>query len=419
MDENQENNENNKKQEQEPITVQKEIKDEEIKAEQEKSERTQNEEVITEQGTKEENQDEDVIKEPKKKKESYITGTIGAIIGGLVGAIPWILTYSFANMIVAALAVLIVGGAYLGYKIFKGRIGKGFPVILTIVSLLVVTIVTTVICPMILIAQSGYNVAFYNLESLYTSENRANVKEAIIQDLIISLLFTIIGIAAIIHSISIQIKNGATSENLKFSTQAGYDGENNEAPKAESTKKRVSPIKIILIILAVIICVAVGYIILSNKNTEYTVTGTNIKLNIDDNQELYGTKEEISEKIGENTAQYYDFIIEEKEEKYEISGQIIKKSEYEGKNANEIAQEDRDNFASYFGEEETSAVEDKELGGKSFKSYYYNYISTTDKECRTQVYLIEEEENYLWVEVRSLKEIEISEIDQVIENLFK
>ncbi len=402
------NQENNEKQEQETNAEQEKIlesKEEEIKKD------PQDEEVI--QNT----QEKEAIKEPKKKKGSYITGTIGAILGGLVASIPWILTYSFANMIIAALAILIAGGAYLGYKIFKGRIGKGFPVILTIVSLLIVTIVTTVICPLILIAKSGYNVTFYNLESLYVSENRANVGRAIIQDLIISLIFTIIGIAAIVRSIWIQIKNGATSENLKFSSQTTDNTENKELIKPEKRRKKVLTIIIVLLIIAV--CVVAGCIVLSNKNKEYTVTGTNLKLNIDETQKLYGTKEEISEEIGEATAQYYDFIIEEIEEKYEISGQIIKKSEYGDTDINTIVQEDRNNFAEYFGEEETSAVEEKELDGKTFRFYSYNYISNTDKECRTNVYLYEEEENYLWIEVRSLREIETTEIDQVIENLFK
>ena len=234
---------------------------------------------------------------------------------------------------------------------------------------------------------------------------------------IISLIFTIIGIAAIVRSIWIQIKNGATSENLKFSSQTTDNTENKELIKPEKRRKKVLTIIIVLLIIAV--CVVAGYIVLSNKNKEYTVTGTNLKLNIDETQKLYGTKEEISEEIGEATAQYYDFIIEEIEEKYEISGQIIKKSEYGDTDINTIVQEDRNNFAEYFGEEETSAVEEKELDGKTFRFYSYNYISNTDKECRTNVYLYEEEENYLWIEVRSLREIETTEIDQVIENLFK
>ena len=56
-------------------------------------------------------------------------------------------------MIVAALAIIIAGGAFLGYKIFKGKIGNAFTVIITIVSLIVVTIVTPVICPSILMIQ--------------------------------------------------------------------------------------------------------------------------------------------------------------------------------------------------------------------------------------------------------------------------
>ena len=84
-----------------------------------------------------------------------------------------------------------------------------------------------------------------------------------------------------------------------------------------------------------------------------------------------------------------------------------------------VIQQDRDYFAALFGEDETSEVEDKELAGKSFKYYYYYYISSTDKECKSQVYLYEAEEKYLWIEARSLKDVDMMEIEEVIEKLFK
>lgn len=162
--------------------------------------------------------EENLEQEPiKNQKGSYITGTIGAVIGGLVASIPWILTYSFANMIVAVLATLIAGGAFLGYKIFKGKIGKALPAIITVVSIITVTLITLVICPMILLAREGLEVSVYNLEMIYSI---SEMKSAIIQDLIMSLLFTAIGIAAIVRSISVQIKNGASGDKLQFNTNA-------------------------------------------------------------------------------------------------------------------------------------------------------------------------------------------------------
>ena len=200
-----------------------EIKTEELNAQNEVNQEPKEAEQVK---AKESNQAEqaqaeepDVIQETTKKG-SYITGTIGAIIGGFIGAIPWILMYIYGNMIVAILAILIAGGAFLGYKICKGKIGKGLPAIISIISILVVVIVTTLICPAILIHQSGYPVTFDNLMALYTNTARQNVRNAIIQDLVISLLFTVAAIAAIVHSINVQIKNGATSKNIKFNTKA-------------------------------------------------------------------------------------------------------------------------------------------------------------------------------------------------------
>lgn len=164
-------------------------------------------------------ENENIIQEPIKeqKKGSYITGTIGAIIGGAIASIPWILVYAFGNMILAALTLLIAGGAFVGYKLLKGRIGKGLPAIITIVSIIVVTVVTLVVCPIILMAKEGVEVSVFNFKMLYSS---SDMQAAIIQDLIMSLLFTGLGIASIVRSISIQIKKGVSADKLQFNTNA-------------------------------------------------------------------------------------------------------------------------------------------------------------------------------------------------------
>ena len=429
----------------------------------------------------------EVKKKKKVRKGSYTLGTIGAILGGAVAAIPWVLLYAFVNsMVIPLLAMLIPMGAYLGYRIFRGRISKESRTIITIVSLLIITLVVTIISPTILVMQSSYDLNWENIEGLYSKE-RKNIWETFLEDLVVGLVFTIIGLVIVIKffinkkakNVEEEIKllltkelkvqseaikkacidlNCMSKENavekkqileqlkivyniknrkaklylknclsnkllIKYKGKYYYD-ETDETTKIENVKKirnrYISPIKIIITILVIaIIAVAIVFYM----ETTYTVTGTNIKLNIDPlTQELYGTTEEISEGIGSTAAQYYTFIIEEKNEKYEISGQLISKSTYEETEVYDIdsaIQQDRDYFATLFGEDETSAIEDKELGGKTFKSYHYNYISNTDKECKSQVYLYELEESYLWIEARSLKDVDMTEIDQVIENLFK
>ena len=42
-----------------------------------------------------------------KKEGSYLTGIIGAIIGGAIATIPWVLAYVYGNVMLSLLAVLI------------------------------------------------------------------------------------------------------------------------------------------------------------------------------------------------------------------------------------------------------------------------------------------------------------------------
>ncbi len=55
---------------------------------------------------------------------SYITGFIGALLGGLVASLPTIVA-GYAGWLVAYLYALIPLGAYYGYKLFRGRMNHG------------------------------------------------------------------------------------------------------------------------------------------------------------------------------------------------------------------------------------------------------------------------------------------------------
>ena len=55
---------------------------------------------------------------------SYVTGLIGALAGGFVGAIPTILGIYFLEMIWSLLFALIPLGAYYGYKLCRGRMNR-------------------------------------------------------------------------------------------------------------------------------------------------------------------------------------------------------------------------------------------------------------------------------------------------------
>ena len=143
---------------------------------------------------------------------SYITGTIGAIIGGAIASLPWVLVYVYGNMIVAILAILIALGAFYGYKLAKGKMGKGLPAIIAIVSVAIIVVLTTIVCPLVIISkEANMEASFKTIKLLY--ENK-EVASAIMQDALVSIVFTIVGIAGIIKSMHAQIKSG--SKDVKF-----------------------------------------------------------------------------------------------------------------------------------------------------------------------------------------------------------
>ena len=66
---------------------------------------------------------------------SYVTGFIGALLGGLVACVPTLLAY-WAGWLVGYLYMLIPLGAYYGYKLFRGKMNRGAFVSTCIVSVL-------------------------------------------------------------------------------------------------------------------------------------------------------------------------------------------------------------------------------------------------------------------------------------------
>lgn len=138
------------------------------------------------------------------KNNNYIA-LLGAVLGGLVASIPWILMYLFGNMILSLLATLIAVGAIFGYKLFKGEYFKQLPIFISVISVIIVTLDNLVVIPLIELKQGGYIVSFSNLAILYTIDS---FKTAIIKDYVISLIFTILGISGVIKN----LKNQVTTE---------------------------------------------------------------------------------------------------------------------------------------------------------------------------------------------------------------
>ena len=215
----------------------KEIAKEEISTQ----ESEEQQEINQEEEISAENQNKGEIIEVKKKKRkgSYITGTIGAILGGLILVLPWIFRYIFArkNFTITLLSmvstILIPIGAYCGYKIFKGKLRKPCLTIITIVSILIIIISTTVICPIYLMVESLFPITWDNYVGLF-SEIQAEVRDAIIEDTVAGLVFTIIGIVITVSSIRKKLDSLITEEERILINE---EAKNNLKEKSEIIKK--------------------------------------------------------------------------------------------------------------------------------------------------------------------------------------
>ncbi len=148
--------------------------------------------------------EQEPIKTEETKKGSYITGIIGAVIGGLIATTPWVLAYVYGGMMLSILAALIAAGEFYGYKIAKGKMSKKLPIILMVIAIIIVTIATLVIIPALLIQKEGITVSFGNIERLYENSEFAT---AIMKDFVISVIFTILGASIITTNIKKQLEN--------------------------------------------------------------------------------------------------------------------------------------------------------------------------------------------------------------------
>ena len=153
----------------------------------------------------------------EKTKKRYVIGTLGALLGAFIGSIPWILAYILGDVIYAILSIVIVIGAFYGYKITKAKIDKKLPVILSIVSFIAISVTMLIIIPIILMYKSEISLTFEYFTTLYQTKE---ISSAILQDYIVSLLFCFIVIGGIIVNLNKQIKHGVAEKDIKIVTQS-------------------------------------------------------------------------------------------------------------------------------------------------------------------------------------------------------
>lgn len=141
----------------------------------------------------------------KKAKGNYLTGILGAVIGGLIATIPWILMYVYGDMMLSALSIVIAAGEFYGYKLFKGKVTKKLPIIIMVLAILIVVLTTLVIIPVFLLMNEGVNISIDAIKVLYEKEE---FTQAIIKDTVIAVIFTLLGASVITANIKKQLKDG-------------------------------------------------------------------------------------------------------------------------------------------------------------------------------------------------------------------
>ncbi len=152
-------------------------------------------------------------KELIKVKNNNFLGILGAILGGLVASIPWILVYIYGNVMMSVLSIIIAVGVFYGYKLFGGKVTKSLPITIIIISVLIVIFTTLVSIPVFFIHSEGVDVSFNAIKILYED---MDFLEGISSDAIIATIFTIFGSSVISANIKKKIANGET-ENIDLS----------------------------------------------------------------------------------------------------------------------------------------------------------------------------------------------------------
>ena len=125
----------------------------------------------------------------------YVKGIFGGFVFGLLASIPWVLLYVYGGWMIAYLAFPIAYGVNYGYKLFKGRVDKYLPKMIWISSIIIMLVVNLIVIPLLLLSDEGATPNYNNLKLIY----EYGYLNDIMMDLIISLVFTIIGIAGVIN----------------------------------------------------------------------------------------------------------------------------------------------------------------------------------------------------------------------------
>ncbi len=175
--------------------------------------------------------------EKAEQNGNYAVAVLGAVVGGIIGTLPWVLCYVYADMMYSILSVLIPICAFKGFQICKGKVDRKLLIILGLISFAMITLATLVVIPHLLLIQQYGKTSVEMFNALY---GMSQFKEAIVHDYIFSLLFTILGAGSIIANMKKSMDNGDEKITWTNSVNAPHEDEINEVKSVFKSKQAMS-----------------------------------------------------------------------------------------------------------------------------------------------------------------------------------
>lgn len=149
-----------------------------------------------------------------KAKPNMILGIIGALIGAIVGGVAWGLIAMTGTMLTAIAILIAFLTIFLYEKFAKGIDIKGI-IICSIISLVTVYLAARISSVLIIIKEFndtlGWDLTYSKAEKYLTSTTE--MSSAYYHDLIISLVFAVVGVVAVAGSKLKELKNSRNQNN--------------------------------------------------------------------------------------------------------------------------------------------------------------------------------------------------------------
>jgi len=144
-------------------------------------------------------------RELETEDKNYPIGFLGALAGGIVGAIPWIIVSSF-GWFVGWLGFLIGKAALKGYTLCKGRLGKATPWIIAGVTVFCVLLAEFVSFSLMIYIQASQEGIPFSLDLLLLILTAEGVPGEILLNVGIGIVIALVGISPLFKGINQEVK---------------------------------------------------------------------------------------------------------------------------------------------------------------------------------------------------------------------